>query len=461
MAKVQSAFYCQNCGAQSGKWVGKCSSCGEWNTFVEEIIKKENSRESLSRKSASSPSKPVPLTQVNFSGEKRVLTGDPELDRALGGGLVPGSFVLLGGEPGIGKSTLLLQLASSIRGSKTLYVSGEESAAQIRMRAERLNSLTQDCYILNEISVQSILLHAENLKPSLLIIDSIQTLQTEGIQSMAGSVSQIKESASELYRFAKETEIPVFVIGHITKDGSIAGPKVLEHMADTVLQFEGDRHHVYRILRTIKNRFGSSHEVGLYEMTGEGMKPVSNPSEFISDNRSGNFSGTSIGVIQEGMRPMVVEVQALVSPAVYGTPQRSSLGFDIKRLALMLAVLEKRNRFRLGTQDVFVNVTGGIRVEDPALDLSIITSVISSFLNIPVPVKTCFAGEVGLSGEVRPVARIEQRIAEAEKLGFRDVFISSHNMKGLEGKKFKINIQPVSRVEDLGSILFSEQPETA
>lgn len=457
MTKTKTTYFCQNCGAQSPKWVGRCPSCGEWNTFVEEVIQRgdEVKTPGLIRSSSQRASKPQLVNEINIGKEHRIPIGDQELDRVLGGGLVPGSLVLFGGEPGIGKSTLMLQLAVNLKKLKVLYVSGEESEQQIRMRAERIGMNNDSCYILTETSTQNIFKQIEQLEPQLLIIDSIQTLHSNQIESSAGSVSQIRECASEILRYAKESGTPVFLIGHITKDGSLAGPKVLEHMVDTVLQFEGDRNHVYRLLRTIKNRFGSTNELGIYEMQGNGLREVSNPSEILISNRDEPVSGVAIAATMEGMRPMLIETQALVSSAAYGTPQRSSTGFDLRRLAMLLAVLEKRCGFRLGVKDVFLNLAGGIKVEDPAIDLAVVCAVLSSSEDIPVSPKICFAAEVGLSGEIRPVSRIEQRISEAEKLGFEQIFISKYNKKGLDIRKFKIQIQMVSKIEEVFTLLFA------
>ena len=456
MAKSRTVFYCQNCGAQSPKWIGKCPSCGEWNTYVEEVVQPKS--ETAAWKPASSPRQKAPRAQrlqdISISGEHRIKIPDNELDRVLGGGIVPGSIILFAGEPGIGKSTLLLQLALGIQNSKVLYVSGEESEQQIKLRANRIGSKNQDLLILTETSLENIFVQAAETEPNLLIIDSIQTVFTSRIESSPGSVSQIRECAAELLRYAKESSTPVFLIGHITKEGTIAGPKVLEHMVDTVLQFEGDRNHVYRILRAAKNRFGSTAELGIYEMNGEGLREVSNPSEVLISQRDEKLSGTSIAVTMEGIRPLLIEVQALVSSAVYGTPQRSSTGFDLRRLSMLLAVLEKRCGFHLGTKDVFLNIAGGIRVEDPAIDLAVICSVLSSNQDLPVDPKICLAAEVGLNGEMRPVTRVEQRISEAEKMGFSQILISKYNMKGLEKLKKKIEITPVARVEDVFSLLF-------
>lgn len=455
MAKTKSVFFCQNCGNESAKWVGRCPACGEWNTYVEEVISKKDKKEIHSYSQSSRKSnKPQLIHEIKEGIESRINTNNHELNRVLGGGLVPGSIILIGGEPGIGKSTLLLQVALGMPGNKILYVTGEESDQQIKMRAERLGLENKSCYLLTETSTQSILQQIENLKPDVLIIDSIQTLHTEYIESSAGSLSQIRECAAELQRFSKVSGIPVFLIGHITKEGSLAGPKILEHMVDTVLQFEGDRNHEYRILRSVKNRFGSTSELGIYEMQSKGLREVKNPSEVLISRRDENISGVAISATIEGMRPMLIEVQALVSTAAFGTPQRSTTGFDLRRMNMLLAVLEKRSGFRLGAKDVFLNIAGGIKVDDPAIDLAVVTAVLSSNEDIAVDQKICFAAEVGLSGEIRPVNRIEQRISEAQKLGFNEIFISKYNKKGLDLKNTKISIVPVSKVQDIYKYLF-------
>jgi DNA repair protein RadA/Sms len=456
LAKVKTTFFCQNCGAQSPKWVGRCPSCGEWNTFVEEIIQKGDDAKTpgISTTTQRAP-KPQLVSEINLDNEHRIPVYDKELNRVLGGGVVPGSLVLFGGEPGIGKSTLMLQIALNFKGVRVMYVSGEESEQQIRMRAERIGIKNQECYILTETNTQNIFKQVEQLEPQLLIIDSIQTLHTAHIESSPGSVSQVRECAGELLRFAKESATPVFIIGHITKEGSLAGPKVLEHMVDTVLQFEGDRNHIYRLLRTTKNRFGSTNELGIYEMQGSGLREVSNPSEILITNREEPVSGVAIAAMLEGLRPMLIETQALVSSAAYGTPQRSSTGFDLRRLAMLLAVLEKRCGFRLGVKDVFLNIAGGIKVEDPAIDLALVCAILSSSEDIPISPKCCFAGEVGLSGEIRPVNRIDQRISEAEKLGFDQIFISRYNKKGLDIDSYRIKITMVAKIEEVFSLLFA------
>lgn len=452
MAKLKTTFFCQNCGTQYAKWQGQCNSCKEWNTIAEEIIQKE---EKSSWKPPTSEtkrvSKPLKIKEIDSTHEVRMDTTDGELNRVLGGGIVPGSLILLGGEPGIGKSTLLLQISLKLP-YKTLYVSGEESQKQIKMRAERITPESDTCYILTETKTQNIFRHILEIEPDIVIIDSIQTLHTDYIESTAGSISQIRETTAELIKFAKETNIPVILIGHITKDGNIAGPKILEHMVDTVLQFEGDRNHVYRILRSLKNRFGSTAELGIYEMQGSGLREVSNPSEILISHREEELSGTAIASTLEGMRPLMIEIQALVSSAVYGTPQRSTTGYNAKRLNMILAVLEKRAGFRLGTKDVFLNVTGGISVDDPAIDLAVVAAILSSNEDIAVGKDVCFAGEVGLSGEIRPVNRVEQRIQEAEKLGFSTIFISKYNKISTNFPGIKVIL--VSKLEEVVEQLF-------
>jgi len=457
LAKTKSAYFCQSCGYESAKWLGKCPSCNQWNTFVEEIIDKGSTNIPTWKSTTVTQrtSKPSKVAEIQSATEERTTTGDLELDRVLGGGLIAGSVTLIGGEPGIGKSTLMLQLALNVDNKKVLYVSGEESDQQIKMRAERITtSPKSDCYILTETSTQHIFKQIEQLAPEIVIIDSIQTLHSAHIESTPGSVSQVRECTAELLRFAKETNTPVFLIGHITKDGAIAGPKILEHMVDTVLQFEGDRHHIYRILRSIKNRFGAAAELGIYAMQSNGLREVSNPSEILLSQRDEELSGITIGATLEGARPMLIETQALVSTAAYGTPQRSATGFDTKRMNMLLAVLEKRCGFRLSAKDVFLNIAGGIKVEDPAIDLSIMAAIISSHEDIFISSKICFAAEVGLSGEIRAVNRIEQRISEAEKLGFEKIFISHYNLKGLTKDKFKIEIITVSKIEEVFNLLF-------
>lgn len=453
MAKTKTAFFCQNCGTQYAKWVGQCGSCKEWNTIVEEVIQKE---EKVSWKSSSEPSKkvakPLRVNEISSDKEIRLNTYDLEFNRVLGGGLVPGSLTLLGGEPGVGKSTLMLQIALKLP-YKTLYVSGEESQKQIKMRADRIHPDSETCFILTETKTQNIFRQIEATEPDIVVIDSIQTLHTDYIESTAGSISQIKECTAELIKFAKETNTPVILIGHITKDGTIAGPKILEHMVDTVLQFEGDRNYVYRILRSLKNRFGSTSELGIYEMQGSGLREVNNPSEILISKNDEGLSGTSIASTVEGMRPLMIEIQALVSTAVYGTPQRSTTGYNAKRLNMLLAVLEKRAGFKLAAKDVFLNITGGITVDDPAIDLAVIAAILSSNEDIPIEKGVCFAAEVGLAGEIRPVQRIDQRILEAEKLGFNTIYVSKNNKITL--KNTQIRIQLAARIEDVANSLFS------
>ena len=453
MARVKSFFFCQNCGYESAKWLGRCPSCNEWNSFVEESVQKtEGKNEWRQETKINVASKPVLLQEIEANSTSRFHTHDNELNRVLGGGLVPGSLVLIGGEPGIGKSTLLLQIGLKLDNLKTLYVSGEESEQQIKMRAERimqgrLNS--NNFFVLNETNTKQIFTHIESLQPQLLIIDSIQTLYSPQLDSLAGSVGQVRQSAAELMKFAKETGTPVFLVGHITKDGMLAGPKVLEHMVDTVLQFEGDRHLAYRILRTTKNRFGSTSEIGIYEMSGEGLREVSNPSEVLISQKDSSLSGVTIGATVEGNRALLIEVQSLVSPASFGTPQRTPNGFDHKRLNMLLAVLEKRCGYRMGMQDVFVNMAGGLQVDDPAIDLAVCVSIISSFEEKPISEKICFAAEVGLGGELRAVNRIDQRISEAEKLGFTEIYISKYHQKALKKTDSKIKIKTLSRLDEV------------
>jgi len=457
MSKVKKSFFCQNCGYESVKWLGQCPSCNQWNTFVEELTQKDNSNNNSSWKDYNEEkriSKTISLNEIKSSEEKRLPTADAELNRVLGGGIVPGSLVLVAGEPGIGKSTLFLQNGLWLKGVSVLYISGEESEQQIKMRADRLNLKNDNFYLLTETSTQTIFQEIKKLKPQLVIVDSIQTLHTSYIDSSPGSVSQIRECAAEFQRFAKETNTPVFLIGHITKDGSIAGPKILEHMVDTVLQFEGDRHYAYRILRTLKNRFGSNSELGIYEMTDEGMKGVLNPSEILITQKEDHLSGIAIAATIEGMRPLLIEVQALVTQSVYGTPQRTVSGFDLRRLQLLLAVLEKRGGFHFGMKDVFLNIAGGIKVEDPSIDLAVICALLSSYEDVPLPQHICFAGEVGLSGEIRAVNRIDQRIAEAEKLGFEKIIVSKYNQKSLSKQKFGIEVVMMGRVEEVYKNLF-------
>lgn len=457
MAKSKTLFFCQSCGYESAKWLGKCPSCSAWNSFVEELVVKSETSKNDWRTEAGRerPNKPKKLEEITASTEVRIQTHDGELNRVLGGGIVPGSLVLIGGEPGIGKSTLMLQLGLSIRQQKTLYVSGEESDQQLKMRAQRIsNQSPADFYMLSETNTRSLFAAIEELKPQLVIVDSIQTLHSPVIDSVAGSVGQVRQCAGELMKFAKETNTTVFLVGHITKEGSLAGPKVLEHMVDTVLQFEGDQHLAYRILRTTKNRFGSTSEIGIYEMRGTGLREVSNPSEILISQKDGPLSGATIGATIEGNRPLLIEIQSLVSVASYGTPQRTPTGFDQKRLNMLLAVLEKRCGFRMGTQDVFVNMAGGIYVEDPAIDLALCVSLISSLEEIAIDEKICFAAEVGLGGELRAVNRIEQRISEAEKLGFHEIYISKFNQKSLDLSKVHIQVRGFGQLKEVFERLF-------
>jgi len=456
MSKAKTIYYCQNCGNQSPKWIGKCPTCEQWNTYAEEVVDKQEEKLKEKRGYAvkkNEDARPVSIKDVQESEMQRIDTKDTELNRVLGGGIVLGSLVLIGGEPGIGKSTLMLQLALQLKGTKVLYVTGEESDRQIKLRADRIGIKNDVCFILTETNTQQIFKQAELLAPEIIIIDSIQTLHTVYVESTPGSVSQVRECTAELMRYAKETSIPVFLIGHITKDGMIAGPKVLEHIVDTVLQFEGDRNYTYRILRTTKNRFGSTSEIGIYEMIGEGLRPVLNPSEILLTQRDENLSGIAIASMMEGMRPFLIETQALVTPAFYGTPQRSATGFDVRRMNMLLAVLEKRAGFRFGTKDVFLNIAGGLRVEDPAIDLAVIAALCSSYNDISVSNKIAFAAEVGLSGEVRAVSRIDQRISEADKLGFEKMYISKFNQK-IDAKKYNLEVVYLSKVQQLMEELF-------
>ncbi len=459
MSKVKSIFACTNCGATSPKWLGKCPACGEWNTYVEEIVAKPTAQEEKQRswkgpQSGGHQARAIPLSEIQAGNTQRLITPDKELNRVMGGGIVPGSIVLIGGQPGIGKSTLLLQLALQVN-AITLYVSGEESEEQIKMRAERLGGSNSNCLVLTETNTDKILTVAQQTGPQLVIIDSIQTLSSPHIESTPGSISQVRECAGEMQRFAKETNIPVFLIGHITKEGSIAGPKLLEHIVDTVLQFEGDQHYSYRILRTLKNRFGSTDEMGIYEMQSGGLREVSNPSELLLSQKDEDLSGSAVAATMEGMRPMLIETQALVSRAVYGTPQRSATGFDLRRLSMLLAVLEKRGGLPFAVNDVFLNIAGGIRVDDPAIDLAIVCALISSLEDVSIPSNICFAGEVGLSGEIRAVTRIEQRIQEADRLGFKEIYISKYNTKGLDTDRYHIKVRTIGKVEELYRALFA------
>ncbi len=453
MPKNKTVFICQNCGAESAKWIGRCPACKEWNTYHEEIIVPASSREA-SFLANQEKRKPELLDTIQADEKNRQKSGIAELDRILGGGIVSGSLILLGGEPGVGKSTLALQLALALKSKKILYVSGEESEEQISLRAKRMRGSNPQCYILSETELESILTHSENIKPGLVIIDSIQTISTGMLESSAGSVTQVRECAAQLLKYSKLTGIPVFLIGHITKDGTLAGPKVLEHIVDVVLYFEGDNNYVYRILRSVKNRFGSTSEIGIFEMLETGLKEIDNPSEMFINQHNEALSGISIAATVDGLRPFLIETQALVSSAVYGTPQRSSTGFDIRRLNMLLAVLEKRAGFRLGIKDVFLNIAGGLKVSDPAIDLAIISSVLSSNLDIPIGREVCFSGETGLSGEIRPVSRIEQRIREASKMGFRKIYISNYQ-RNIPSKTSDIEIIPVGKIENLVRSLFS------
>jgi DNA repair protein RadA/Sms len=460
MSKVKTGFFCQNCGYESAKWLGKCPGCQQWNTFVEELIQKETKKGAAGTdwkeyNGDNRTKKTVALQQVVAHEMPRTLTADPELNRVLGGGIVPGSIVLVAGEPGIGKSTLFLQMGLMMQGVTTLYISGEESGQQIKMRADRLQKENEDFYLLTETSTQTIFAEIKKLKPELIIVDSIQTLESPFIESSAGSVSQIKECAAEFQQFAKETHTPVFLIGHITKEGNIAGPKVLEHMVDTVLQFEGDRHYAYRILRTLKNRFGSTAEIGIYQMSETGMSAVLNPSELLITQKEEALSGIAIAATLEGQRPLLIEVQALVTQSVYGTPQRTVSGFDLRRLQLLLAVLEKRGGFHFGVKDVFLNIAGGLKVEDPSIDLAVLCALLSSYEDVAIPHNVCFAGEVGLSGEIRAVNRVEQRIAEAEKLGFEKIIISKYSQKGLSANRYNIEVVTMGQVEEVYRYLFN------
>ncbi len=454
MAKLKTQYVCQNCGATSPKWVGKCSACGEWNTFSEEVVVPKTGRYAQEALIQERQSKPTLISELKQEVQNRIDTGNGELNRVLGGGLVPGSVVLIGGEPGIGKSTLILQVALQIKGLKTLYISGEESSQQIKLRADRIYKGETSCFVLSETLLETIFLHIKEFKPDLLVFDSIQTVYTDKIESSPGTVSQIRECTTRILQYAKTNSIPAFLIGHITKDGSLAGPKILEHIVDTVLQFEGDRNNLYRILRAAKNRFGSTSELGIYEMVSNGLREVLNPSELLISEHNENLSGVSISASIEGLRPFMIEVQSLVSTAAYGTPQRSSTGFDLRRLNMLLAVLEKRAGFKLSIKDVFLNITGGIKVDDPAFDLAVIIAILSSDLDFPIEKNICFAGEIGLSGEIRSVQRVEQRIAEAERLGFKQFFVSKY-AKIENMKSNSIEIIKVAKVGDVLRKLFA------
>ncbi len=453
MAKAKSYYFCQECGYQSSSWLGRCPQCGKWNTFQEEVVKP--SAPQRKGVAAASQATPKRIQEVTYSETERIPTHCAEFDRVLGGGIVPGSLLLLGGEPGIGKSTLLLQTALAIHDRRLLYVSGEESEQQIKMRADRIGINTDSCYVVSETVTQRIFEHVEAVQPDLLIVDSIQTVTTEDIESPAGSVSQIRQCTTEFQHYAKTTGVPVLLIGHITKDGTLAGPKVMEHIVDAVLQFEGDRNYGFRILRALKNRFGSTSEIGIFEMRGSGLAEVSNPSALLLSHRDEELSGAAVAATLEGVRPMFVEVQSLVSSAVYGTPQRNANGFDMRRMNMLLAVLEKRCGFKLGAKDVFLNIAGGMRVSDPALDLAVACSILSSNVDMPVSPRYCFAAEVGLSGEVRPVSRIDNRVSEAARLGFERVFISKYDLRNLEQNKYKIQIIGVSVIEEAFRNLFA------
>lgn len=451
MGKVKTSFFCQSCGTQHAKWQGQCNSCKAWNTLVEEVVEKSPQRNWKASQKKTQAVKPLKIEQIDTKQEPRMNSGDTELNRVLGGGIIPGALILLGGEPGIGKSTLLLQIAMSVK-CKVLYVSGEESQKQIKIRSERIISASDQCYILSETKTQNIFSQIEVLAPEMVIIDSVQTLHTDYIESSPGSVSQIKECTAEFIKFAKETHVPVFLVGHITKDGQIAGPKILEHMVDVVLHFEGDRNHIYRILRTQKNRFGATSEIGIYEMQSRGLRAVSNPSELLISEKDEKLSGHAIAATIEGIRPLMIEIQALVSTAVYGTPQRTTTGYNTKRLNMLLAVLEKRAGFSLGIKDVFINITGGITIDDPAIDLAVMVSILSSHHDIEVSESYCFAAEIGLSGEIRPVPKIEQRIQEAAKLGFEAIVISKFCKIGKPNDT--IEVIRISKIEDLVNHLF-------
>lgn len=453
MAKAKTYYFCQECGYQSSSWLGRCPECGKFGTFAEEVVKMESGKRKV--ESGKLQSVPKRIQEVTYSETKRIPTHCGEFDRVLGGGIVPGSLLLLGGEPGIGKSTLLLQTALAIHDRKLLYVSGEESEQQIKMRADRIGINTEQCYVVSETVTQRIFEHVEAVQPDILVVDSIQTISTEDIDSPAGSVSQIRQCTTEFQHYAKTTGVPVLLIGHITKDGTLAGPKVMEHIVDAVLQFEGDRNYGYRILRALKNRFGSTAEIGIFEMLGSGLREVPNPSEFLLSQRDETLSGAAVAATLEGARPMFIEVQSLVSSAVYGTPQRNANGFDMRRLSMLLAVLEKRCGFKLGAKDVFLNIAGGLRVNDPAIDLAVACAILSSNVDIPISPRIAFAAELGLSGEVRPVARVEQRVAEADRLGFEKIFVSKYNLRELDKKRYHIEVVPASVIEEAFRALFA------
>jgi len=454
MAKLKTVYICQNCGAQSPKWLGRCNACGEWNTFVEEVVEANRGVKQAVLLDRKLKTQAVRISDLDDSEEERIDLKNTEFNRVLGGGLVCGSLVLLGGEPGIGKSTLALQVALGLITHKTLYISGEESVKQIKLRANRLGITNDNCFFLSETLLEEVVLHLNQFKPDIVVVDSIQTLYTEKIESSPGSVSQIRECTTELLRFAKTTSTPIILIGHITKEGTIAGPKVLEHVVDTVLQFEGEQYHQYRVLRAAKNRFGSTAELGIFQMQNDGLREVTNPSELLLSHTDEDYSGVAVSATVEGARAFLIEVQSLVSSAAYGTPQRSSTGFDLRRLSMLLAVLEKRVGFRLATKDVFLNIAGGIRVDDPAIDLSVICAILSSDLDTPIARSICFAGEVGLTGEIRPVNRVEQRISEAQKLGFKEIYISKYNRQGVELSKYPIQVHLVAKVEEVFKRIF-------
>ena len=452
MAKAKTYYFCQECGYQSSSWLGRCPECGKFGTFVEEVVQMEGTKQRSV--SATAQSVPKKIQEITYSETARISTRCGEFDRVLGGGIVPGSLLLLGGEPGIGKSTLLLQTALAMKDVRLLYVSGEESEEQIKMRADRIGG-DGECYVVSETTTQRIFEHIDSVNPQLLIVDSIQTIVSDAVDSPAGSVSQIRQCTSEFQHFAKTTGTPVLLIGHITKDGTLAGPKVMEHIVDAVLQFEGDRNYGFRVLRALKNRFGSTAEIGIFEMQGDGLREVPNPSEFLLSQRDESLSGAAIAATLEGARPMFIEVQSLVSSAVYGTPQRNANGFDMRRLSMLLAILEKRCGFKLGAKDVFLNIAGGLKVNDPAIDMAVACSILSSNVDIPIPPRICFAAELGLSGEVRPVSRVVQRIAEADRLGFERIFISKYNAKNLDLKRYQIEVVSVSVIEDAFRALFA------
>lgn len=454
MAKTKTVYFCSNCGNESPKWLGKCPNCGEWNTYVEEKVTVKSGKESL-LPASSMDNAPVRLSEIKGEKEERILMPSGELNRVLGGGLVPGSIILVGGEPGIGKSTLVLQNMLRIRSRKVFYVSGEESAKQLKMRADRLGADGGECFILCETSLEKIFAHLRSTSPGIVVIDSIQTIASEALESSAGSVGQVRECAAAFLKYAKETGTPVILIGHINKEGTIAGPKVLEHIVDAVIQFEGDRHYMYRLLRSIKNRFGSTSELGIYEMTEVGLREVSNPSELLLSESGEELSGVAIGVTLDGVRPFLIETQALVSTAAYGTPQRSVTGFDSKRMNMLLAVLEKRVGFKLAQKDVFLNIAGGLKVNDPALDLAVICAILSSNVDLVIPKSVCMSGEIGLSGEIRPVTRLEQRISEANKLGFATIYVPKNNLKGVPLSKYSIKVVEVAKVEEVFRSLFA------